>query len=982
MLIHRSCLYLVCLLVFFTSSKAQKTNPPYLQYMYHPWVDSVCQSLSVDQKIAQCIWIPSWSNNDTIQQAKTIETIKRYGIGGIIFFQGSPEKQAELIRHYQEITNVPLITAMDAEWGVGMRLSDTEEFPYQLTLGAIRNDSLIYRFGKAVAEQCRRSGIDVNLAPVADINNNPLNPVINYRSFGENRDNVTEKASLYMKAMADYGIMGTIKHFPGHGDTDTDSHSDLPVIRHSRERLDSVELYPFRKLINEGAGIIMTAHLDLPALDTVNHLPASLSPLIIQRLLKEQLGYRGLVISDAMNMKGVTKYYKPGEAEAMAFRAGNDIIEYIPDIEAAIREINNDISLKRITTDEIDQKCRKILALKYWSLQHKSSPADVKSIRKDLNSPEIKALIHELFANALTLLNNKQNIIPVRNTDKLQIATLAVNKSGITSFQKRIASYITADHYNINVSDPGRSAALLDSLRSYDLIIAGAYDLDQRPNRQFGISPELKKFIDTLNSGHKCIISWFGNPYSLDKIHSLEETEGLVLAYQENEYTEDLAAQLIFGAIGARGSLPVTINSKWQYNYGIITPGGLRVQYGFPENAGMSSFLITKKTDSLICNALKLNAFPGCEIMVARKGIVIFHKTYGFHSYDSVHEVKKDDLFDLASITKIAATLPGLMLLDTEGKFSPDEKLSTYLPEFRRSDKGDLKMTEILTHQSGFMSWIPFWKMTVKKNGQLKKRFFNSGYSDKYPLTVAHGLYIKETFTKKIRKEIRKSPLGEKKYLYSDLGFILIPEIIGNLSGEEWYDYISSGVYQKIGAENIVFNPYLKYPPERIIPTEYDSLFRQQLLHGTVHDEGAAMLGGISGHAGLFSTANDLMKLMEMYRMMGAYCGEQIIGRKVMERYTKVQFPENDNRRGLGFDKPVFNNSEVPPEESNTARSASPSSFGHTGYTGTYVWIDPEYEMSFIFLSNRVFPTRDNNLITKLNLRSNLLQTFYDSIIE
>ncbi len=980
MRLRLSLFILTSLLCFFSAAQAQKADPPFIRYMDHPWVDSVFNTLSDNQKIAQCIWIAGWSNRDSVHKAEIAETIRKYGVGGIIFFQGTPQKQLELVKYYQQVSKVPLLTAMDAEWGIGMRLDGVEKFPYQLTLGAIRNDSIIYRFGKAIAQQCKLSGIDINLAPVADINNNASNPVINYRSFGEDRDNVTSKAMLYMKGMQDNGVMATVKHFPGHGDTDVDSHSDLPVIKHSQERLDTIELYPFKKLIDAGTGIIMTAHLSLPALDTTSNLPASLSPLIVRNLLREKLGFSGLIITDAMNMKGVTNYFKPGKAEALAFKAGNDVVEYVPDIEAVLLEINNEIKLKRISAEEIDQKCRRVLAMKYWAILSKQEVADTTDIDVDLNSAPTKALIRDLYANALTLLNNEQNILPVRNLEQLKIATVAINKSGSTLFQRRISRYKNADDYFINPSKPEDVADLMKKLAGYDLVIAGVYGTNQRPDRNFGITKELTLFIGDLVGKNKTVITWFGNPYALDKIESLKQANGLLLAYQENDYTEDLAAQLIFGGIGARGSLPVTINEKWRYDHGLMTPGNIRMQYGIPENAGISSEIMGNKIDSIVCIGLTNNAFPGCEVMVARKGIVVFQKTYGYHTYDSILPVNEEDLFDLASVTKIAATLPGLMLLDTEGKFSPEETLGYYLPFFRRSDKGDLSMKEIMAHQAGLKSWIPYWKETVKKNGKFKRHIYRSEYSEKYPVEVTENLFITDKYKKRIFSEIKRSPLGEKKYLYSDLGFILSPDIIESLSGEKWYDYVTENVYQKIGADDIGFNPYKKYQLNRIIPTEYDSLFRKQLLHGTVHDEGAAMLGGVSGHAGLFTTADDLMKLLELYRRMGSYGGEQVIGKEVLERYTSVQFPENQNRRGLGFDKPLLNNSEVLPKDSNTARSASPSSFGHTGYTGTYVWIDPEYELSFIFLSNRVYPTRNNNLITELNIRSDILQAVYDSI--
>lgn len=967
-------LFLNCL------GEAFGSDPPFLQYLHHPWVDSVLNSLMPDERIAQCIWIAAYSNRDIAHEVEVSDIIRKHGIGGIIFFQGTPEKQVELANFYQKISKVPLIYAMDAEWGVGMRLENVEKFPFQMTLGAIRNDSSAYRLGKAVAEQCLRTGININLAPVADINNNAENPVINYRSFGEDRENVANKSIMYVKGLQDHAVMATAKHFPGHGDTDVDSHYDLPVIKQSQQRLDSVELYPFIKLIEGGTGCIMTAHLNLPSLDTTTNLPSSLSPLIIKELLRNRLGFEGLIITDAMNMKGVNKFFRPGEAEAVALAAGNDVIEFVTDVEAALKEIRKLIEIKKITSAEIDDKCRKILALKYWSGLDKAAVTSKEKISEELNLQSTRALIREFYADALTVLNNEQNIIPLRHPEEIRIATVAVNRTGITMFQKRITDYHPTDNFFVDLSDSKAAGELLARLQNYDLVIAGVYGTSQRPDRNFGITTGLITFLGDLVGKNKTIITWFGNPYALDRIRSLEDSEGIILTYQENDFTEDLSAQLIFGGTGARGWLPVTINERWPCNTGILTPGNLRMQYGYPESAGMDSGEMINTIDSIVSSGLDRKAFPGCQIMVARKGIVVFNKAYGFHTYENRTAVRDDDLFDLASVTKIAATLPGLMLLENEGKFSSSESLGHYLPYFKKKPAGDLKLDEIMAHQAGFTAWIPFWKKTIKKNGEYKRSIYRPVYSDKFSLQVADGLYIKESYRKKVLNEIRNSPIKEKKFLYSDLGFIIAPEIIENLTGERWNDFVSSNIYSRTGIYDMGFNPREKYPLSRIIPTEYDSLFRKQLLHGTVHDEGASVLGGISGHAGLFATANDLMKLMELYRRMGCYGGEQIISRAVLEKYTSARFPENNNRRGLGFDKPLLNNSEVPGKSAYPAKSASSSSFGHSGFTGTFVWVDPEYELTYIFLSNRVYPTRDNNKLSEMNIRTNILQAAYDAV--
>jgi beta-N-acetylhexosaminidase len=962
------------------TAKGQTTDPPFLKYLNHPWVDSIMNSLTPEERIAQLIWVAAFSNRDLYHEVYLSDLIRKTGIGGVIFFQDKPIRQTEMINYFRTISKVPLMVVTDGEWGIGMRLEGVTKFPYQLTLGAINDDSLIYRMGESVADQFLKAGVQINLAPVADINNNPENPVINFRSFGEDPDNVRRKTLMYMNGLQDNGIIAVGKHFPGHGDTRVDSHLNLPVLNQSRQRLDTVELIPFRSLVNHGITGIMPGHLWITSVDPTPDHPSTISYPVITGLLKNDLSFKGLILSDAMNMGGITKYTKPGESEVSALKAGMDVLEYVTDPEEAVKNILAAVRRGDLTLESINEKCRKVLAAKYWTGINRKNQIDAGNIIKELSPPSEIALIHDLYAKAITVISNENNLIPVKKLDKLKIATLAINTRALTIYQKEISKYTSVDNFFIDSFGQKEINSLLKKLDGYDLVIAGIFNTDQRSSMNFGIPDTLDSFLVKLNSSNKCIITYFGNPYAIRRIKSLQNSDCVIIAYQENEFTESLSAQLIFGGIGAEGSLPVTINEKWPSGFGIKTTGNIRLQYGFPENAGISSEILNRKIDSIVDRGLTARAFPGCEVMVARKGIVIFHKTYGYQTFENRISVDENDLYDLASVTKVSAALPGLMLLDSEGKFSPDKTLGNYLPYFRRSNKGNIVMRDFLTHQAGLTPFIPFWKETLKKDGTYKRNIYRSGFSEKFPDEVAPGLYINKNYRKKMFAEIKKSPLGEKKYVYSDLTFIITPKIIEELSGNKWYNFVTDSIYKKIGAFDIGFNPYLRYPLTRIVPTEYDSLFRKQQLHGTVHDEGAAMLGGISGHAGLFSTANDLMKLMELYRRMGEYGGDRIIARDVLEEYTRVQFPENKNRRGLGFDKPFLNNSELTKKEAYPAKSASPSSFGHSGYTGTFVWVDPKYDITYVFLCNRVYPTRNNNLISDLNIRSGILQSIYDSI--
>lgn len=977
--IRNLLIFFFSLVINFTVS-AQDSDPPFMKYLNHPWVDSVLKSLTIEEQVAQLIWVPAFSNRDIGYEVELSNLIRRTGIGGVVFFQDQAPKQAEMINYFRQISKVPPIIAIDGEWGIGMRLQEVIKFPYQMTLGAIQNDSLIYFMGKAVAQQLIRAGVNINLAPVADVNSNPANPVINFRSFGEDPANVSRKSLMYMKGLQDNGTLAVGKHFPGHGDTDIDSHLELPVVNQSRASLDSVALRPFRSLISAGISGVMPGHLSIPAIDATPGLPATISASVLSGLLRKELAFSGLIISDAMNMGALTKYSDSGDVGVRSLKAGMDVLEYVTEPDKVIKAVVESIRKGEMPSGIINEKCRKVLAAKYWAGLNDPKAIVQKNITEELSPGTTKALIRDLYANAITVINNNRNLIPLKHLDTLKIATLAINKSGLTVYQKRIFSYLPADHYFIDTLNTRKRDSLLKKLSGYNLIIAGIFNTDQRASMNFGMPEGLQDFLERLNSQNRVIITYFGNPHAIGRIEPIEKSDGVLVAYQENDFTEDLSAQLIFGGLGARGLLPVTINSKYREGTGIMTPGDLRLQYGIPESAGISSEYLSRKIDSIANFGITVKAYPGCEVMVARKGIVIFNKTYGFQTYDNRIAVEENDLYDLASVTKISAPLAGLMLLDSMGKFSPDEKLGTYLPDFRRTNKSDLLLKDMLTHQAGLTSWIPFWKETVRKNGKFKRNIFSHEQSTKYPLKVADCLYINKNYRKKIFNEIKRSPIGEKKYLYSDLTFIIAPEIIDRLTGMKWYDFVTNNIYHKIGAYNIGFNPYLRYPLSRIVPTEYDSLFRKQLLHGTVHDEGAAMLGGISGHAGLFSTANDLMKLMELYRRMGSWGGEQLISKEVLNKYTTVQYPLNQNRRGLGFDKPLLDNARLKPEDVYPSAGASPESFGHSGYTGTFVWMDPKYDLTYIFLCNRVYPTRNNNLVSDLNIRTEILQVLYDAI--
>ncbi len=972
------------LLVALNSSRAQTNTFPSSGKINQVWVDSVFATLSEDEKIAQLIMVAavsdpkravidaSRSNPDVVSRL-----IRENKVGGIVFFQGGPVPQAILTNYYQRISKVPLLVAMDAEWGLAMRIDSTVRYPYQMTLGAIQgNNELIYRMGAEIAEQAKRLGVHINFAPVADVNNNPENPVISFRSFGENQFKVAEKAVAYMKGMQENGLLTSAKHFPGHGDTGVDSHYNLPLIPHDLERLEKMELYPFREMIKNGLTGIMIAHLSIPALDNTPDLPSTLSKPIVTGLLREKMGFNGLIYSDAMNMKGLTNFYSDGKADAMGIAAGMDILEFTEDVPKAIAEIKRFIAEGKITWEEIDARCRKVLQAKSWvGLDHRE---DVKTehLYADLNPKKAELTNRLLTENALTLLKNDQDLLPLRALDTLRIASVSIGADTITAFQQTLDLYTHVTHFTLSAkATEAQAADLAEKLKSYNLILAGVHLSSISPRFNFGLTPSMQHLLNAVNASGRAVVSYFGNPYVLNKIDRPERANGLIMAYQLTRYTEELSAQLIFGAIPAKGKLPVTVNLQFPYDAGIETHAIGRLKYTIPEELGLDSGIITFKIDSIVNNALSVKATPGCVVELAKDGKVFFMKAYGNAVYGG-NPVKVTDLYDLASVTKVTAATLGLLSVYDQKKFDLDAPVKAYLPKFKRSNKADIKWRDILTHKARLKAFIVFWKEAQRPDGTWKKRTFSTEHSRRYPVSIVRdSLFIHRNYAKKMFRGIRDSELNkEEGYVYSDLSFMLYPQIVSSLTGEEFETYLKKNFYSQLGATSLTYNPLRFYKPEEIIPTEVDTFFRKTLVHGQVHDEAAAMMGGVSGHAGLFGNANDVMKVWQMYLQKGYYGGKQFISEPTMNEFTRYQYPEIKLRRGIGFDKPSFEYT------GNAPRFASPDSFGHTGFTGIMTWADPATNMSYVFLSNRVYPTRDSPMLSRLNVRTEIMDVIYSEL--
>jgi len=954
----------------------EKTREPYPYEITGLWADSVFNTLTPEERIAQLFMVAAYSNRDHKHRDEIDELIQKYKIGGLIFFQGGPVRQAKFTNHFQAVSRVPLMISIDGEWGLAMRLDSTVRYPKQMALGAIQDDSLIYEMGRQIAYECKRLGIHVNFAPVVDINSNSKNPVIGVRSFGANKFNVAKKGVAYMKGLQDAGVMANAKHFPGHGDTDADSHLALPVINHSQKRIDSLELYPFKELMKEGLGSLMVAHLFIPAFDTTKNAASTLSKTVVTNLLQDSLKFKGLIFTDALNMKGVSEFHKPGEVDVKALLAGNDVLLFAENVPVAIEQIKASIDSGMISQAEIDKRCMKILRAKEWAGLSRYEPIEMENLYRELNTSQSDLLNRKLIEQSLTLLNNKDNIIPLKRLDTLRIATLSIGDEKINTFQNMAANYAPMVHYNLP-NEPGiiQMDSIIKKLSDYNLVLIGLNNTTSKPAKNFGISAQAIMLIDSIHKKSKVILSVNASAYALANLPIAREMDGLIMGYEDTYYTQNLTSQMIFGGISASGKLPVDASLDYPLGSGIKTNEIIRFKYTIPEELAIDSKHL-KKVDEIVFDALNKNAAPGCQILVAKDGKVFYQKSFGYHTYENKQRVTNNDIYDLASVTKIAASVLSIMKLQEEGKIDIDKTLGDYLPELKGTNKDSIVIREMLAHQSGLKPWIPFWTTTMF-NGEYDARLYTPLPNDSFPNRVANNLYMHKAYADSIFNKIVRTSLNEKKeYVYSDLGYYFLQRIIQNVTGKPLDQHVQSSFYNQLGLSTLGYKPRDKFSLERIIPTEYDIVYRKQLIHGDVHDQGAAMMGGVAGHAGLFSNANDVGILMQMFLNGGTYGGENYLDKKILNEFTQCQFENIGNRRGAGFDKPEPRQDK----DSPVCRAVSLASYGHSGFTGTFAWSDPETNLVYIFLSNRIYPDAENKKLTTLNVRSRIHETIYQAI--
>lgn len=949
------------------------------------WVDSVYNQMSEDERIGQ-LFMPIVPGDNTEANKNAIKNlINNQKVGGLLFSKGTPQNQAELTNYAQRAAKTPLMISLDGEWGLSMRLSNTTRFPYNMMLGAIQNDSLLYYYGLEVARQCRLIGIHVNFAPALDVNSNPDNPVIGYRSFGEDSDRVARLGIMYSKGLEAGGVMAVAKHFPGHGDTSTDSHKTLPTITHKRDRLDDVELKPFRKYIEAGLSGMMVGHLNIPALDTKRQ-PSSLSEAIVTGLLQDELGFSGLIFTDGLQMKGVSD---EDNHCVRALQAGNDILLGPVNVPKQYNAVKKAMEDNLLTEAQIEMKCKKVLAYKYILGVNNEKPVETSDLIRNINAPSAEWINRKLNRDAMTLLKDEDKIVPLKELDKRKIAAVSVGSSAGNTFHNTLKMY--GDVTCFNVADGEALLQLKKVLQPYNTLIVSVHSAKAGANAA----------IQSVGQGKETIVTFFMNPYRTSGYaSSIKAADAILLAYEDTDLAQDYAAQAIFGGNAVTGKIPVSVGDIFKEGKGINTKK-VRLSYAVPEEVGIATSRLDG-IETVVQDGIRNQAFPGCQVLVAKDGQIIYNRSFGSFEYNDNRKVSNTDIYDLASMTKATATVPAVMKLYDESKLKLNSEISSFVPLLRGTDKSDITVRDALLHESRLPSFIPYYMDAIDKNsyeGKLFNRTWTSLYSAEFDantyartdykfkpdivsntarinfLPLADGLFINKNYNDTIIAAIANSKLNKRKsYVYSCLNFMLLKEVVEKISKEDLNTFVQENFFSRLGSTTTTYNPLTKFGKEQIVPTEKDDFLRKQLVQGYVHDEGAAFMGGISGNAGLFSNANDIAKLYQMWLNKGTYGGEEYLSTKTCQVFMNTK--SGISRRGLGFDKPEPNTAKSSP----TSPSTPASTYGHTGFTGTCFWIDPDNNLIYIFLSNRVNDKRTHKAISSLNIRSRIQEEIYWAI--
>ena len=952
-------------ILFISVLKAQNSLDPLLEKDFKgqsKWVDSIYNTMNIDEKIGQLFMTRISSALGQNSFDSTYENISKNHIGGLILSKGSPSISNRWINALQKKSKLPLIVGMDAEWGASMRYDSIKKFPWNMTLGAIQNDELIEEIGYKIGTELKALGININFSPVVDINTNPLNPIIGNRSFGEDKIEVYRKSLKMMKGMHRAGILTCAKHFPGHGDTVKDSHYDLPLVKFDKIRIDSVELYPYKKLIPQGISAIMIGHLNYQALD--NGIPSSLSKKVVDSLLLKELEFKGLVITDALEMKGVSEFKKYKNISLSAFLAGNDILLIPDNLEKDLKVFKRAYNKKIITEDRLSVSVKKILKAKYKLGLNNYKSLDEGNLVSQINSLSNDYLKRKSMQNAITLLKN-ESTIPLSKQKKIGYLNLGDKDNDFFNLLSR-----ELDIFKINKSNYYNQ----DNAVDYEFLIISFLKSNDSPWVNSEFSKSDLEIIETLSSQRKVILVTFNKPYNLSKVN-LEKISAVLLAYQNNIDAKYSATQSLVGKNKITGKLPVSISTKYKYGSGITLSRDSLISIVNPFDVGINKIKL-KQIDYLANAAIDSMLTPGMQVLAARYGKIFYHKAFGYHTYDKKRKVKLSDVYDVASLTKILSTLPILIQEIDRGDLLFNNTLGSLSPKFKNTNKENLTFLEIMSYQSGIIPWVPFYKKTLKKRYKRPSRkYYRSKESKKFSIKVSEKLYGKNNLENLQLKSLIDSKLLDKGENYSDLPTIFMQHILEEKYNTSLDNLFKERVSKPLNLRSTFYLP-LKYRDEsEIVPSEIDTYFRQNKLTGYVHDMTASIKGGVSGHAGLFSNAFDIAKIMQMFLQKGEYSGVKFFSEETFDKFNKTYFKEEGNRRAVGFDKPKPNGGGM------TFEGISNNSFGHSGFTGTFTWADPETEIIFVFLSNRTYPSMDNRKLIEQNVRTRMQKLLYESII-
>ena len=952
------------------------------------WVDSVYNSLTLEQRVAQLICMRA-NQPDQPFYTDVAKYIKQYNIGGVCFFRADAEAQVKQTNDWQAMAQTPLMVSIDAEWGMAMRVKNTIAYPYQMTLGAVSDNDLIYSMGQQIAEQCQRMGIHVNFAPDVDVNSNPANPIIGMRSFGENPTKVGEKGAAYALGMQSKGLITSMKHFPGHGNTATDSHMTLPTVSRTMDEVRDIELAPFRHLIEKGVNGAMVGHLYFPAIEKVKNTSSSLSYGVVTDLLKNEMGFEGLIFTDGLDMKGVSEKVRQDSVPYAAFMAGNDVLILPSNVPFAIKTIKTAAERDPKVAQRVEESCKKILRYKYRAGLNHYKPVPTANLMTDLKKQEYKDLRQQLFTEAVTMLRN-EDVIPLDKTKKIAIVTIGNSKNdvynGLVDKGLNIKSFVVTKE---GIS--GKSSEWLKALESYDLVVVSIEKTTMFSNKNYGINDETVKFFNRLVAQNDVILNLFACPYALDLFRINNSVKGLLIGYQDEVPAVNAVVKILLGEEAAHGTLPVS-TSKFSCGDGIVSATPVKTNHILPSKEEPSTTPAPKtqitqtptspikdkygrRLDSVARMGIKNGCYPGCQIVVMKGGQTVYDKCFGNFTYGGGHQVQPDDLYDIASCTKIFASTLAIMKLYDDGLIDLNKTLADFFPYLKGNPHGKLKIIEMMTHQAGLKAWVPFYARTVDENGPMES-FYSNHIDETHTVRVAENLYLINDYGDRIFDSVSKTALGKKKYLYSDMGFYYIPRIVKQLTNKNIEDYLNEKFYYPMNLSHICYKPLNHFTREQIAPTENDTIFRKQLVWGNVHDQAAAMFGGVAGHAGLFSNARDLAALMQMLLDEGTYNGKRYLKPETVRYFTSAPFAStNENRRGIGFDKlPIGKKGSC-----TASKSGSMKGFGHTGFTGTFVWADPENKTVIVFLSNRVYPDAEPNKLVKSGIRTILHDIVYEA---